>query len=231
MATETWYIRELTVATGVNRLVFDRSSEANVAEAALTVPMGWVVGKTAALNYADMSNGAEVAAGSFSTTVAPNATAPAAGRTDNPAVFSPPSIYTTAVAISTLYPYNGYFPAGTWTFNFGFRAVTAANGQDGRVGIRVYKNAANFASITQLTSAILVGTTVTNLATNATQFSVVTWSTAPIIQLNNEYLTVKIAWEITGAGATSNNNDVNFRKGNTCNMISPEFRGREYTIT
>lgn len=228
MATQTWYIREIQVATGVYRLFWDLSSEANVAESATTVATGWTVAKTAAGNYRDLSNGAEVAG--FSTTIAPNATAPAAGRTDNPAVFSPPSLYSTAVAISTMYPYNGYFPAGTWTFNFGFRALGAANGQDGRVNIRVFKNGPNYATPVELTSALQTGSVVTNLATNATQFSIVSWS-APIVELDNQYLSVKIGWEITGAGTTSNNNDVNFREGNTCNMISPQFQARTRSVT
>lgn len=229
MAQETWYVREIQVATGIYRLFWDLSSEANVAEGATTVPIGWVVAKLGAGNYANFSNGTELAGG-FSTTIVPNNTAPAAGRTDTPAGFG--TLYSTAVAISTMYPFNGYFPAGIWNFAFGFRAVSQANGQDGRVNIRVFKNGPNFTNATELTAAMLVGSTVTNLTTAATQFSNVTWDTGanPII-LNNEYLSVKIGWEITGAGTTSNNNDVDFRDGNTLTMISPVFKGRYYSVS
>lgn len=226
MAVETWYVEQLLVATNTNRLFISRSESANTAEAATAT--GWVVAETAAGNYRDMQNGTEISGG-FSTTIAPNNTAPTQNAQYTVTGFSPPNLFVSLTAISTVFPYNGYFPAGDWTMNFGFRAVSNGGTQDGRIGVRVFKGDAGFTNVTELTSARLVGTEVTNLATNATQFSVVTWS-APIVQLNRQYLYLKCAWEITGV-AGNNNSDVLFRQGSTCSIISPEFKLRNYAIT
>lgn len=229
MATQTWYLNFINTGGGANRLFWDLSQASNIAEAATT--SGWVVAKTAALNYALFVNNAAENKG-FSTTLAPNNTAPTLSATyTTPVGFDGP-LYLNNNCISTLYPYNGYFPAGNWIFTFGFRAVSNGGTQDGRIRLRLYKSGASFTNVTELTtpaSAPLIGTTVTNLATGATQFSVVTFA-APIIQLNNEYLHCKLAWEITGQ-AGSNNADVDFRDGNTCTMESPEFQARTRTVS
>lgn len=229
MAIQTWYLNFINTGGGVNRLFWDLSQASNIAEAATT--SGWVVAKTAALNYALFVNNAAENTG-FTTTLAPNNTAPTLSATFNTPVGFDGPLYMNNNCISTLYPYNGYFPAGNWTFNFGFRAVTAGGQQDGRIRLRLYKSGASFTNVTELTTAganPLTGTTVTNLATAATQFSVVTFA-APIIELDNEYLHCKLAWEITGAGG-SNNADVDFRDGNTCTMVSPEFQARTRSVT
>jgi hypothetical protein len=130
-----------------------------------------------------------------------------------------------------LYEYNGYFPAGNWVFTFPVIAVSSGGDQDGRMGLRVFKAARSgdtFTGTTELTAARQVGTTVTNLSTATVQNSVVTWS-APAIQLNNEFLLIKLAWEITGAGG-ANARDVLIRYGASSTMVSTDFRQRSYNI-
>lgn len=231
MAIQTWYVREILVATGVNNLFLDRSPDAAVAEAATVT--GWIVAKTAAANYSLLSNGTERAATTFSTTIQPatgfNTTV---DRSDAVTGESPPNLFTVNSSIGTMYPYVGSFDAGNWTFEFGFRAVTQGGTQDGRIGIRVFKSSVSDPDITnstELTAAVQLGTVVTNLATAATQFSTVTWS-APAFTLNNEYLWVKCAWEITGQ-AGNNNADVLFRQGSTCFVNSSNYTPRRYSVT
>lgn len=226
MAIETWWVDEITVAAATYRLFISNSQGANVPEAATTVSIGWQVGKTAA-SYSDLNNGAE--SSTFGATILPNTTVPAAGRTDTVTGFSPPDLYSTAVALSTMYPYNGYFPAGNWSIRFGFRAQTAAASGVGRMNVRVFKGSANFTNVTELTGALQAGTTITNLLTTATQFSTVTWA-APVVQLNNQYLYIKVGWQITTASG-SNSADINFRQGNTCYVQTTNFQPRTYTIT
>lgn len=232
MAVQVWYVDQVLVATGVNRMFFDLSSGAATAEA--TSGTGWTVGKIAALNYSELSNGTERASGTFSTTIVPNATAPTSDETFSPAVLSPPPLIDSTDSIATLYPYNGYFPAGNWTFAFPVIAVSNGGTQDGRIRLRVFKGAraaggTTWTGVTELTAALQTGTTVTNLATAASQTSTVTWA-APAFYLNNEFLIIKMSWEITGAGG-ANACDVLLRFGVTAAMTSTNFQPRTYTVT
>lgn len=234
MATQTWYINQLNVGgTNPNRLWYDLSSGA-AAVAQTTSASGWVVGKTGAGNYANLVQG--VIGGTFSTTIVPNATAP---TVDNSyaatAVYTPPTLLNSTDSISTLYEYNGYFPSGTWTFNFPVIATVGGGAQDGNIGIRIFKGLRSgtaWASVTELTSpsARLAGTTVTNVTTTTAQTTTVTWAGAPIIQLNNEFLIIKVGWQISGAGGANNSNLV-LRYGQGCTMISPTFKARTRAIT
>lgn len=232
MAVQVWYVEQALVATGVNRMFFDLSSGAATAEA--TSLTGWTVGKIAANNYSELSNGTERATGTFTTTIVPTAVAPTSDATFSPAILSPPPLIISTDSIGTLYPYNGYFPAGNWVWAWPLRAVTAGGTQDGRIVMRVFKGAraagdTTWTGVTQLTAALLSGTIVTNLATAATQTSTVTWA-APAFFLNNEFLIIKMAWQITGAAGT-NTNDVLLRYGSTATMTSTNFQPRTYTIT
>lgn len=235
MAIQTWYITQINVGgTAPNRLWYDLDPAAAVTQT--TSVSGWTVGKIAASNYADLSNGLEQATGTFSTTVVPNNTAP---TVDNSyaatAIYTPPDLLNSTDSICTLYEYNGYFPAGNWVFDFPVIAVSAGGVQDGRIRMRVFKAARSgtaFTGTTELTasaSAPLTGSTVTNLTTSAAQTSSITWA-APDFFLNNEFLIIKIGWEITGAG-NANNQDVLIRYGSGATMTSPNFRVREYNIT
>lgn len=227
MPVKTWYINSIG---SPGRLFYDEDGQGVANTTSIT---GWTVGKTAAGNYSDLSNGTERATNTFSTTIVPNATAPlvdVSNATQPP--YTPPDLIVSNIAIMTIYPYNAFFPAGTWTFTFPVIAVTAGGVQDGRMGIRVFKAGRTgniFSNTTELTAARLVGTTVTNLTTTTAQNSTVTWS-AGNFRLNNELLIVKIGWEITGAG-NANGQDVLLRYGTGATMTSPTFRKRSYRIT
>jgi hypothetical protein len=233
MAVQTWYLDQIAVGGGQSRLFWDLSTEAG-ATAETTSTTGWTVGKIAANNYSLLQNGTERATGTFTTTIAPNNTAPVSDETFSPAVFSPPPLIIDSESIATLYEYNGYFPAGTWTFAFPVIAVSAGGAQDGRITMRVFKGQRDPAddtawiNVTELTAALLSGTIVTNLTTAASQTSTVTWS-APAFFLNNEFLIAKMAWQITGAGG-ANTQDVLIRYGVTATATSTTFRDRTYNI-
>lgn len=224
MATKTWYINQIG-----GRLYYDEGG-AGVTNA--TSATGWTVGKTAINNYSDLLNGTERAATTFSTTIVPNTTAPTVNNTNTTAPpYTPPNLLSSDQCIGLLYEYNGYFPAGTWTFTFPVIAVGAGGTQDGRIGLRVFKAARSgntFTGTTELTAARLVGTTVTNLTTTTPLNSTVTWSAGAFF-LNNEFLLAKIAWEITGATNT-NASDVLIRFGASSTLLSPNFRKRSYNI-
>jgi hypothetical protein len=226
---KTWNLRQINVGgTNPNRLWWDEDT----AVAAATSATGWTVGTLAPTRYALMSQGLELTTAAFSTTVAPDATAPAVDNSyAATAIFTPPTLLNDIQSISTLYEYNGYFPAGNWTFSFPVIAVSAGGNQDGGISMRVFKGQRSgtaWANVTELTTAVLVGTNVTNLATTTPQTSTVTWS-APDFFLNNEFLICKIAWRITGAGST-NTRDVLFRYGSGATMITPGFRKRLYKV-
>jgi len=230
MAVKTWNLRQINVGgTNPNRLWWDEAAAA----AAATSSSGWTVGQIAAGNYSNLNQGVERATGTFSTTIVPNATAPAVDNSyAATAIYTPPTLLNDIESISTLYEYNGVFPAGTWTFNFPVIAVSSGNNQDGNIGIRVFRGLRSetaWASVTEITSARLEGTTVTNLTTAAAQTSTVTWS-APAFRLQNEFLIVKVAWEITGAG-TQNTRDVLLRWGSGASMVSPNFKKSRHIIT
>ncbi len=223
MPTKTWYINQI----GGNLYYDDRGDVTNA-----TSLTGWTVAKTAAARYSDLQNGIERAAGTFGTTILPNTTAPTVDIVDSStAIYTPPNLLVSNPCIGLLYEYNGYFPANNWVFTFPVIAVGNANGQDGRMGLRVFKAARSgdtFTGTTELTTARLAGTTVTNLTTTTPQNSTVTWS-APAFFLNNEFLLAKIAWEITGA-AGNNASDVLIRYGASSTLVSPNFRKRSYNI-
>lgn len=234
MATQTWWLRQINVGgTNPNRLWWDRDPAAGLVTQA-TSSTGWNQGQTAINNYLDMNQGAEQPRASFSTTIQPNATAPTVDNSyPSTATYTPPDLLSSTDSILTLYEYNGYFPAGTWTFTFPLIAVSNQSGQDGAITMRVFKaprSGTSFGTTTELTAALLQGTSYTNLTTTTAQSSVVTWTTAPIIQLNNEFLICKIGLRVIGA-ATNNNADCAFRYGSGCTMVSPQFKARRYTVT
>lgn len=230
MAVKTWNLREINVGgTNPNRLWWD--GDLSNVPAQTTSVTGWTVAKLAANNYGELNNGLESTV--FSTTIVPNATAP---TVDNSyaatAIYTPPTLLNSTDSICTLYEYNGYFPAGNWIFSFPVIAVTSGGDQDGAITMRVFKAARSgtaFSGTTELTAALLQGTTVTNLTTTTAQTSTVTWA-APAFFLNNEFLICKIAWRIIGAGG-ANTRDVLLRWGTGATMTTPTFRKRSYSIT
>jgi hypothetical protein len=58
--------------------------------------------------------------------------------------------------------------------------------------------------------------------------SAFTWTTAPRMNLYNEYLFIESQWETTAAGG-ANANDVRYRVGSTANVVSTNFTPRNKT--
>lgn len=224
MPVKTW---------NINQLGGDLFYDENIGSVANTTSItGWTVGKIATLRYANLVNGTETATTAFTTTIVPNTTAPTVNQVlTSVTPYTPPNLLVSNESITTAFPYTGVFPAGTWTFAFPVIAVSAGGVQDGRMGVRVFKAARSgdtFTGTTQLTTARLVGTTVTNVTTTVALTSTVTWA-APAFQLNNEYLIVKIGWEITGAG-NANNQDILLRFGPAATMVSPDFKIKRQSL-
>lgn len=229
MATKTWTLVEIaTGGTPANILWWDPTNATAPAQA--TSASGWTVAKTAANNYRDLVQGSEVAA--FSTTIVPNTTAPTAtGSFSTVTGITPPDLIYHTGSITTLQEYNGYFPAGNWVFTFPVISVTTSATGAGRINLRVFKGArsgTSFTGVTELTAAMQAGTIATAPTTTTTQTSTVTWS-APAFFLNNEFLIIKVGWQITTASG-SNNADIRIREGSGCTMVSPSFRARKYNI-
>jgi hypothetical protein len=197
MAVKSLYFKNVT-ANGALSL-----QDGGTAPATGLSTTGWGVGKTAASNYSLMSVGAK--SSTWSTTE-PLATAN----------------FTAASCFRTEQPLSGKFANTNWTFAFRVRAATASS-QAGAVRIRVWKSTvAAGTGATQLTSAVLVGTTTAALSTSASATSTVTWATPGAITLNNEYLWVQCEWQITTASG-SNNGDSLFYIESAGVITTPDF--------
>lgn len=188
---------------------FQELSEVSPGANATSSPnVGWTVGTNAPTVYKLMGAGEERSASSWSGTAKPAA---ASLATESNSAFR------------TKEKYKGKFAAGAWALHNLVRAVTAGADQDGAVTVRVYRSKnGNGSSATEITSGLLTGSTVTNLATGADQDSLVTWEPGAI-ELNEEYLFFDIAWKITGAGGGATR-DVIFRWGETATrIVTPNF--------
>lgn len=230
MAIKIWYIEQITAATGLNILWYNELDGATP-PAETTSASGWTVAKTGTSNYSLLSQSVEIPAG-FGATIQPAAVSPTVTQAfSTTATYTPPDILFHSASISTLREYNGVFGAGTWSFNYPVTAVTNGGAQDGNLGLRVYKGTRSgntFTSVTELTSARIASSQQLNIATAATNtYCSASWA-APEIRLNNEFLIVTLAWQITGASNNANA-DVLLRYGSGSTMISPNFkRNRQY---
>lgn len=227
--SKTWALRQIaTGGTPANVLWWDFDDASAPAQASSSSI--WTVGKIATNNYSVLNNGSTQGTGTFSTTVVPTAAATPAVTNSFASVtgYTPPTLLLDTSTISTLYEFNGYFPAGNWVFTFPVVATTTSS-QQGAITMRVWKakrSGTTFSGVTELTSALQTGTTVTVTATAAS--SVVTWA-APAFFLNNEFLICDIAWKIVVASG-SNSGNVLLRYGSGCTMVSPAARERIYNI-
>lgn len=153
--------------------------------AASTSTTGWTVATTASGNYSRQTYNTEKAAATFAATVQPSGVPLGSGED-----------------CWRFGPSTGTFSAGTWYSSLSVIGVTSGGDQDGRARIRLWRSAnANATSPTELDSiGTIIGTTVTNLSTSVAQSSAGSGYIGPF-WLNNEYLFMQAAWEITGAGA------------------------------
>src|SRR5262245_23812831 len=169
------------------------------AQTAATRTDGWTSAKIASTNASDFDVGVKQASGTF---------AAASGK--------PIALQTGAAANAFKSPaaLAGLFDVGNWVFTFAVRA-TLVSAQAGRMKMRVFASVnADGSSARELTAAAVTGTTSSVLSTSADVTSVCTWTPGTTIQLNNEFLFIVIAWEITTAGG-SNSADVQIRTGQT----------------
>lgn len=168
-------------------------------QAAASRADGWVVGKGASGLSSEFDVGIKQAAGTFS----------ANSTTAKPASFLTGA---TANACKTQNAYRGTLAATAWTLTFAVRAVVLS-AQAGRMRCRVFASQnADGSAARELTAATQVGTTSSVLSTTVDVTTVVTWTPAGVITLNNEYLFFVLAWEITTASG-SNTGDVVIRTG------------------
>ena len=141
--------------------------------------------------------------------------------------FSPTDLLTPAAfsAVScwrTEQPFTGGFAATPWTFAYRVRAASAAAGQGGRVKCRVWRSASpDGVGAVELSSAVLVGSTVSPIPMSPPSTSTVMW-TPGAITFNNEYLWLQCEWEITAA-STNANADVLFYINSTTNVVTPDL--------
>lgn len=163
---------------------------------ASTSTTGWTVATTASGNYSRQTYNTERAAATFGTTPQPSSSPLGSGED-----------------CWRYGPSTGTFSAGTWYSSLSVIGVTSGGDQDGRARFRLWRSAnANATSPTELDSiGTIIGTTVTNLSTTVAQSSSGSGYIGPFF-LNNEYLFLQAAWEITGAGAAADR-DVLIRYG------------------
>jgi hypothetical protein len=165
---------------------------------------GWVVARLASPNLSAMVAGTERASNTFTTADAiPTFAAAACWRTENPVT--------------------GQFANANWSLAFRVRAVSAASSQTGAVKVRIWKSAnADGTGATQLTSAVLTGTTTAALSTTVSATSTVTWSPGAAVALANEYIWVQCEWSIVVASG-SNQGDVDFYIESAGVVTTPNF--------
>ena len=230
MATQTWFLNQIaTGGTPANVLWYNRDPHASTTAA--TAVSGWTVGKIATASaYSPLVNGTKQATGTFTATIVPNTTAPSVTNSFATVLpYTPPTLLLDTATIPLLYEYNAYIPAGTWTFSFPVIATTVSS-QQGRINLRVFKakrSGITWTNVTEITSAMQAGSIVV-LALTATT-STVSWS-APAFSINEEFLLLKIGWQITTAGG-NNAADVLFRTGTGATIVTPDFRKKLYNIT
>lgn len=183
-ATPTFYLIPTNRAQGSNHARLQVGGDAPM-PFDLPVSTGWRVGTRTAPNYARMQREVVVTdAGDWGTTAQPSGV-PLDGE-----------CFRTGI-------YRGVMAAGTWTVSIAVEAVVVGGSQDGRIRCRIWRSfSPTGEGATEVTSGAMVGTTVTNLTTAAAQISVATQS-IPALTLQGEYLFYALAWEVTGAGASS----------------------------
>jgi len=203
MAAVTWYM------TNANAGPHQQMDETSPGGDANSNPLtGWTVAKVAATAYSKMDSGVEQASTTFaSTPIEPD------GSIDT----------TVGDCLRTTNTYNGDFANANWVFRAKVIAATGGGEQDGRIGLRLFRDtSASGDTATQITAARVAGAVVTNLATTSAQTSNATFNPGAFT-VTNEYLFLQLGWEITGAG-NNNNRDVLFQIGTTATcLISADF--------
>lgn len=209
MAFLRWFVTNALVS------VHQEMSETSPGADQTTSPnYGWTVGVVAPTVYSKADSGVERASGTFAATP-----------------IEPDGTIDTVIGDCwrTALRYKGTFVAANgidaWQFYFGVIAVTSGGDQDGRVGIRLFRGAAEDGSgAVEITAGRVVGSIVTNLTTLLQQESHIEIMTIPEFTVNDEFLFVQVGWEITGAGGAADR-DVIVRIGDTVltGVLSTDF--------
>lgn len=207
MAVKTFYFKD-AVPTGAT---LHRSlQDGGTAPTAATTTTGWVAATRAAADSCIQTGGTEYSrtGGNWGTTLQPSA-APSqtigdCWRSEN-----------------TL---SGDFANTNWTFNFGFRSVTAAYTGRLKLAVRVWRSAnANGTGAVELTGGRVVSAATTaNLSTTADTTLSWTWTPGAVKSLSNEYLFINVGIEITSAGSGTTQ-DFDFRVNSTYTVVTSDF--------
>lgn len=196
MAAKVWYMVPSVLAGLV--------TTSPGAEAYASGPTGWIVSTGAGPDYSSLAMGGERAATTFGATVQPD------GSLDivNGDFFVSEAAYT------------GTFAAANWTIDFAVRAQTGGGAHDGNAGFRLFRMSSSDGAGTnvEITAGVQVGSTVTNLATSATQKSSVTFNPGSF-SVTNEFIGIQVGWKRTGAGAMTSD-DVNLRVGTGASVVT-----------
>ena len=177
MAVKTLYFKDVAPSGATTSRALQDGGTAPTG--ALTTT-GWTVARLTATNLSAMLAGTKRASNTFAATDAIGTFAASASwRSEN--------------------TMNGVFANTNWSLAFRIRC-SVASAQTGSIKIRVWKSAnADGSGATQLTSAVLTGTTTAVLSTSASAGSTVTWTPGGTITLANEYLWVQCEWNIVVA--------------------------------
>lgn len=204
MAALTFYMTN-TIFTGGSGSP-QEMSETAPSTAVSSPNTGWTVAKIAAARYDMFQAGAEDSSAAFGTTALPGTNQASSN------------------ALRSSLPITGIFDAGNWVFTASLLAVSAASTQRGRIRGRFYRNTAGDNTGTDMSGSDQIGTTQGAAPTTTVpQTSVITWAPGTTITLNNEYLYLVLAWEITTAGG-SNSADQIFRLGSgDTRLVTPNM--------
>ena len=207
MAAKTFYFKN-AVPTGAT---LHRSlQDGGTAPTAATTTTGWNAGTNASAQSCLQKGGTEVARGdaTWGATLKPSATV---SQTVGDCWRSENTI-------------TGKFANTDWTFNFGFRSVTAAYAGRLKLAVRLYRSTnANGTGATEITAARVVSAATTaNLSTTVDTTLSWTWTPGATHTFTAEYLFVQVGIEITSAGSATNQ-DFDFRVASTYTVVTPNF--------
>jgi hypothetical protein len=157
--------------------------DAGSAPSQATTGTGWTVGTTAPTMYSNMNYGGIKAASSFGSSALPTGSA-----ANN--------------VWCSQYPLSGTYPAGNWTFTFSFLANGATLDGTGnlnlRMGVSPQALSGNVTNVLAMTATASV-----SVLTTATLQTVTATVSMPALVMDQQYLLLPVAWEITGASSSS----------------------------
>lgn len=176
-ATKTFFFVDAAASGSAHGSLQDGGTAPTVASTAT----GWTTSTVATANYSNLVYATTQAAGTFGTTPLPSG-AP-----------------TTTNCFRTQVSYVGNFASGNWAFSIPLIATIAQTGTV-HLRARVWRSTdpTGQTNVNEITTATLTLTNAANLTIVTAQRTTVTWA-APAFTLDNEYLFVELALEVTVA--------------------------------